>query len=355
MIGQLVLQATGSEEKRDAVLQILTSTRNRETSEPEESLAMAIDRYLNSGFESPDTYATYSRTLTRLKNAYGDLPLREVTGAMIHRFLFRRKRGGELMATNTVKTYRAALSAFWRWLTDQGYKGVNPVASVKKIKSKKGTPVALRPSEQARLIELASKSSRLGLRNLAMAVLFLWAGPRASEIGRLKWNDIDFEEKLVTIMGKGKKERIIPLFPPAAEALMRFKESLGTVREDACIFVNSQGTARGKPMNRDGIEKLFRVFFRPLGISKGISVHCLRHTFAVNLAMRGAKPQFIQYALGHVSLETTMIYQRFYGKDAIDELNRCYHSREGSTESPRNAWDEALQKIEWVLETDKEE
>ena len=194
-----------------------------------------------------------------------------------------------------------------------------------------------------------------------MTVFFLYTGVRVSELIIVKWSDLAVDRKLINVLGKGGKPRAVPLLPPVADALSEYRKELalkGLVpTENDYIFVNSQGPKRGQPMCRDGIEKLYRNMFRELGKPPGVSVHCLRHTFAVNLVWLGVELAFIQHVLGHENIDTTMTYTRLADLDVVKALNeRCKHLTLGTVDkSTATEWKRAFEDCLPVLSKDKEE
>ena len=152
-----------------------------------------------------------------------------------------------------------------------------------------------------------------GLRDAAMLELFIATGARISELSRLELGDVCVAERQVRLLGKGSKERIVPLYARAIEVYERYLENgrpnllrAPALGGDACraVFVSD----RGRAMNSDALRYSFDVLKRKAGISSDITPHAMRHTFATELLGGGADLRSVQELLGHASLSTTQIY-----------------------------------------------
>jgi integrase/recombinase XerC len=188
----------------------------------------------------------------------------------------------------------------------------NPAKSVSTPKVEKTLPTTLTVDEAFRLMESpksipgtsseVSKESRV--RDRAILELLYSSGLRVGELVGLNFNQLDPELGIVRVMGKGRKERIVPVGVKAIDALKAYLEGRGGLTEDAPIFVNSSGgrlTARS-------VGRVIKKYTRHSGIFRKVSPHSLRHTFATHLLDAGADIREIQEMLGHSSLSTTQRY-----------------------------------------------
>jgi integrase/recombinase XerC len=188
----------------------------------------------------------------------------------------------------------------------------NPAKGVSTPKVEKTLPTTLTVDEAFRLMESPNRvsekplggSKEKGLRDRAILELLYSSGLRVSELVGLNSNQLDLDLGIVRVMGKGRKERIVPVGVKAIEATKSYLEERGMVRGDGPIFVNSLGgrlTARS-------VGRLIKKYTRHSGIFRKVSPHSLRHTFATHLLDAGADIREIQEMLGHSSLSTTQRY-----------------------------------------------
>ena len=151
----------------------------------------------------------------------------------------------------------------------------------------------------------------MGLRNRAMLEIFYSSGLRLSELAGLDLIDLDFNQKLVKVRGKGRKERIVPVGGPALKAVQEYLEKIGEIRKDTNgdifkkpLFLNAQG----ERITTRSIARIVNEITGKSGIGRKISPHALRHSFATHLLNAGADLRSIQELLGHESLSTTQKY-----------------------------------------------
>jgi site-specific recombinase XerD len=170
-------------------------------------------------------------------------------------------------------------------------------------------PYALQEHLVDRLINQAERDGELGLRNRAILELLYGCGLRVSEVVALNIEDIDFNQVLVKVFGKGKKERILPLNKPTVKALksyfkhVRSKLVRGNPQQKA-LFVNKYG---GR-LSANGIRKLLAKYASRLALQTKLTPHVLRHSFATHLLEGGADLRSVQDLLGHVDLSSTQVY-----------------------------------------------
>ena len=217
-------------------------------------------------------------------------------------------------AARTVSAHLSALRSLFRWLSLEGVLSGDAAAAISAPKLPKPLPHTLSDSQMYALLSAPEPGSAEGLRDAAMLELFIATGARISELARLDLNDIDLNERMVRLFGKGSKERIVPLYARAVDKVIRYlndgRPQLLSVRRGSAdpardpLFVS----ARGRAMDAAALRYRFDVLKRRAGLPKDITPHAMRHTFATDLLAGGADLRSVQELLGHASLSTTQIY-----------------------------------------------
>ncbi len=220
--------------------------------------------------------------------------------------LYRRK-----VKKVTVNRKVSSLRAFFKYVLRTGKINHNPAEMIQTLKTEKHMPAFLSVDEMFELLKTQDDNSVLSLRNRAMLEVFYSSGLRLGELAGLNLNDLDFNQKLVKVRGKGRKERIVPVGEPALTAVGVYLEKVLQIRKDADadvfnkpLFVN----ARGKRITARSIARIVNEVTGKSGIGRKISPHALRHSFATHLLNAGADLRSIQELLGHESLSTTQKY-----------------------------------------------
>lgn len=219
----------------------------------------------------------------------------------------------------------SAIRHFHRFLDREGAARGNPITSVSSPKRSRRVPKVLSLDQIDRLLA-APDESVLGLRDRAMLELGYAAGLRVSELCGLQFEDLNSDERLLVVEGKGRKRRMVPFGRPAARALERYlsasRPHLSVGRVDSHVFLNH----RGGPISRVGFFKRLRQHAVTAGIHRAISPHVLRHTFATHLLEGGADLRYVQALLGHADISTTQIYTAVDRRHLI-EVHRAFHPR----------------------------
>ncbi|MCE5282461.1 MAG: tyrosine recombinase XerC [Deltaproteobacteria bacterium] len=205
----------------------------------------------------------------------------------------------------------AALRSFYRYLLREGRVPANPAELVQTPRCEKYVPVVLSVDEIFSLMGVNFPPTAEGARDRAMIELFYSSGIRLSELAGLDVGDVDFAGGWIKVLGKGRKERVVPVGPPALEALRDYLDKRdglikkGNAREaQKALFISG----RGLRMNPKGISRVVEKVVTASGIGRRISPHVLRHSFATHLLDAGADLRSIQELLGHSSLSTTQKY-----------------------------------------------
>jgi integrase/recombinase XerC len=221
-------------------------------------------------------------------------------------YLYRQK-----VKKVTVNRKVSSLRTFYKYLLRNGKIKKNPANMVQAPKTEKYMPTFLSVDETFQLLNAAGEKPALDLRSRAMMELFYSSGLRLSELAGLNIMDIDFNQELVKVRGKGKKERIVPVGKTALQAVNEYLENTGELRRniDVDVFKNPLFlNARGKRITTRSIARIVDEATARSGIGRKISPHALRHSFATHLLNAGADLRSIQELLGHKSLSTTQKY-----------------------------------------------
>ena len=254
---------------------------------------------------APRTVEAYRRDLAALAEWLGHSPA-TATREELERYLAELRAEG--LAASTIARRLAAARAFFRHRVLIGAAEENPAADVALPRRARRLPRTLSPGEAERLIEAASGTTPRDLRDRALVELLYGAGLRVSEAVGLERGGVDLDERLVRSIGKGGKERIVPLGRSAAEALRRYL-SRGRPfldrRHRPELFLNAQGGA----LTRAGAFLILRRLADKAGLEPGrVHPHLLRHSFATHLLEGGADLRSVQEMLGHADLATTELY-----------------------------------------------
>jgi integrase/recombinase XerD len=203
----------------------------------------------------------------------------------------------------------ASVRAFHRFLLLEGQSQYDPAADVVRPKVPRNLPRPLTVAEVSMLIDCASGSEPASLRDRALLELLYGAGLRVSELVTLDVDDLDLEEPSVRVMGKGSKERVVPMGGYARDALTQYlrdgRPSLATRRSRAALFLNQRDGGR---LTRQGCTDVLASYVSRARIRRKVSPHTLRHSFATHLLEGGADVRVVQELLGHASVATTQIY-----------------------------------------------
>lgn len=221
--------------------------------------------------------------------------------------IFLRRKG---LNENTIAHRVFVLRSFFKYLLRKGKTKTDLGSLLVRARRKKSLPSFLTISQMEALLKRPSRDHLTGLRDLAILELFYSTGVRLSELSELRLSYVDFDRELIRVMGKGKKERIIPIGAEALKALKNYLDHRRLVfekrREVDCeaVFLNP---SRGKLSSRS-VSRIVKKHAQEVSEDKKTSPHALRHTFATHLLDEGANLLTVKELLGHESLSTTQIY-----------------------------------------------
>jgi integrase/recombinase XerD len=281
---------------------------------------------------SPRTVDAYRRDLAAFRTfregAVGDATVPELEA-----WLAAMRADGR--APSTIARRVSAVRAYFRHLVLIGAKTENPAASLQLPRRARTLPRALSPSETERLIEAATGTSPRTLRDRALVELLYGAGLRVSEATGLEKGSVSLEERIVRVVGKGGKERLVPLGRPAAEAVRRYL-ALGRPHLDRRYRPDLFLNARGGALTRAGAFLVLKKLADRAGLEPGrVHPHLLRHSFATHLLEGGADLRSVQEMLGHADLGTTERYTHVSDRRRRDAYFDAHPHARRRTGEPR--------------------
>ncbi len=230
------------------------------------------------------------------------------------------------LARSSIGRKVAAWRSFYKFLARENVVPANPLGRVHGPKQMKKLPPTLYPDEVKAIIEAPDRSP-VGLRDRAFLETLYASGVRVSELVGLNLGDLDLSAGFIRIIGKGNKERIVPLGSYAVDALKKYLDAgrpllLEGRKDETAVFLNY----RGKRLTARGVRKILNKYLDQLARERNVSPHTFRHCFATHLLNAGADLRTVQELLGHARLSTTQIYTRVTA-DRLQEVYRKAHPR----------------------------
>jgi len=252
---------------------------------------------------SPHTILNYKIDLEDFRKFVGDLDFEKIDYLLLRKYLAVLKE--KTLGNRSVGRHLSTLRSFFRFLSHEGLIKVNPILMLSSPKLEKHLPLFMTEGEVTKLIESAfakDEKDERGLRDRAILETFYSSGLRISELVALSQADIDFISGIVKVMGKGKKERVVPIGDAALLTIRKYLDK--RKKKSDAIFLNKNGLR----ITTRGVRNIVGKYLKSSGIRRGVSVHTLRHSFATHLLDRGADLRTVQELLGHADLATTQIY-----------------------------------------------
>jgi integrase/recombinase XerD len=235
-------------------------------------------------------------------------------------------------AASTVARAMAAVRSFHRFLAVENFRSDDPAKNVELPRVPRGLPKPISEKKVSELLFAIDDEGAAGKRDKAMMEILYGTGARISEVVSLSISDLDLSEKLLKVLGKGNKERIVPLGRYAETALMRWLSPDGrgkleperwASRDDSeALFLNRQG----RRLSRQGGWGIVKKYGRKVGLGAQLSPHTLRHSCATHMLEHGADIRTVQELLGHASISTTQIYTHV-SRDQLIEVYQSAHPR----------------------------
>ncbi len=226
----------------------------------------------------------------------------------------------------SISRYLSAYRQFYRWLVREGTIKADPVALIESPKTGRGLPKALTEDQVESLLAAPDTGTMLGMRDRAMLELMYATGLRVSELVGLELSNLNLNQGVIRVIGKGQKERLVPIGDEAHDSLNLYLSSgrpeiLKGVQTDS-VFV----TTRKAGMTRQAFWYMVNRYAALCDISRKLSPHMLRHSFATHLLNHGADLRVVQLLLGHSDLSTTQIYTHI-AREGLKRMHETHHPR----------------------------
>lgn len=283
---------------------------------------LAVERGL-----AKNTLSAYTRDLEKY---LGYLSERKITDPNqiirehVTGFMMDLKKHG--LSATSICRHLAAVKMFHRFMVRESFSKEDPTTLVDTPKLFKRVPEVLTQKEIEAILEAAQKVRSKEQRDYVIIELFYASGMRVSELVDLKLTSVNFDIGFVRAVGKGSKERIIPIGKSAREALLFYCEKirprLANASTGDVLFISRLG----KKISRQSIWKIIKMYARLAGIKKNIKPHTLRHTFATHLLEHGADLRSVQEMLGHADISTTQIYTHV-DRERLKSVHKEFHPR----------------------------
>jgi integrase/recombinase XerD len=293
-------------------------------------LSSAIDAYLDHlrveralATNSVSAYATDLATLASFAEERGVTETEELDAVVVARFLVSLDKAG--LSARSAARRLSAIRGFCRFLVRERMTASDPTALLSPPRLGRRLPAVISFDEVVRLLATPDVSRPRGLRDRAMLSVMYAAGLRVSELCALKLGDIDRQRGFLSVLGKGGKRRLVPVGEVAladVDAYLKSAPTRPAGRAQSTLFLSSWG----KPLSRQAFWKLILRYARKAGITKAVSPHKLRHSFATHLLEGGADLRSVQAMLGHANIATTEIYTHV-APDHVRKAHRRAHPR----------------------------
>jgi len=290
-----------------------------------------IDEYLNfmavEKGASRNTLDAYSRDLNRYAAFIDGLKtpdIRRIGAEQLIAYLSLLKSEG--LAANSVNRALAALRGFYKYLLREKKLDSSPIVHIELARVWMHLPDVLSREEMGLLLAQPGSATPAAVRDSAMLELIYATGIRVSELTGLTVNSINWQIGYLIAMGKGGKERIVPLGRTAYDQVKRYIEGARPLilknRQNDVLFLNR----RGEGMTRQGFWKIVKKYAANANLAKKVHPHTFRHSFATHLLEGGADLRSVQIMLGHADISTTQIYTHVT-REKLKEIHRKYHPR----------------------------
>lgn len=253
---------------------------------------------------------------------------------LVQRWLARLLEQG--LHARSVARKLSALRSFYRWALSERLLQLDPTLLIARPKLGRPLPKSLTEADVEALLAAADGESALGLRDRAMLEVLYAAGLRVSELVGLTLSQLNLRQGLVRVVGKGDKERLVPLGEEAQDWLQRYlrdaRPQLLGQRSSDIVFPSRLG----QPMTRQTFWHRIKQLALTAGVQKPLSPHTLRHAFATHLLNHGADLRVVQLLLGHSDLSTTQIYTHV-ARQRLHDLHRRHHPRAGTRQPDKDS------------------
>ena len=276
---------------------------------------------------SRHTVENYVRDVRRLADWARDhaaLTPDAITTPQLREFVYALKDLG--LSPATIRRQISSVRTYYRFLVGEGHAVRDPSERIETPKAWRTLPTVLSPQEMERLISAPGADKPLAIRDRALLELAYATGSRVSELVGVTLQDLRFEDGLVRLRGKGSKQRVVPVGRRALGAVALYvreiRPTLDRGKGGGTLLLN----ARGSPLSRVGAWTVIKRAARQAGLTKRVTPHTLRHSFATHLLEGGADLRAVQEMLGHADLATTQLYTHV-DRDYLRTVHRRFHPR----------------------------
>lgn len=286
------------------------------------------------------TLTAYAADLAGLRNFLAPHRLQSVAHLSLRVFNdYPRFLAQQGLAAKSQARHLSAARQWCKFLVREGYLKTDPSAALLNPKLGRRLPRILSQKDTHRLVESTVPQNAQGLRDRALLELLYSSGLRASEVCRLKLDEIDEAQQVVRPTGKGSKQRLVPIGQPAMEALQHYlregrsyflQRAEGQLLSSGYVFFGSASGSVAKPLHRGVLHRIVRHYGQQAGLKQGIFPHMLRHAFATHLLENGADLRAVQEMLGHESIGTTEVYTHVSTHHLLETVERCHLLGQGA-------------------------
>jgi integrase/recombinase XerD len=277
---------------------------------------------------SENSISSYRNDLHKLIVFFDDLnlsDLNKVSAKHITDFFAKQREDG--LTSTSVSRYASSVRGFFSYLKQQNYIQNNPTSKLSSTKLSRNLPSVLSFIEIENILDKPNIKTNLGLRDKAILEVLYSSGLRVSEALNLKISDLFLDDEVIRVIGKGSKQRIIPIGSSARqwliEYLVRVRPLLQKkMKSENLVFLNSKGSK----LSRMAIWKIVKKYCDEAGVDKEVHPHTFRHSFATHLLEGGADLRAVQEMLGHSDISTTQIYTHI-DREYVKQVHRDFHPR----------------------------
>jgi integrase/recombinase XerD len=274
---------------------------------------------------SQNTLNAYRQDLSNFSNWLKPVNLENADRITLLNYLAYRLKQG--YSSRSTARSLSSLRAFYAYLLSKSLISDNPTAKIQSPKLGHSLPKILSEEDVEKLINAPNTKEPLGLRDRAMLELLYACGLRISELINLEVLNLNIRQGVVKVLGKGSKERLVPMGEPALDWISDYltygrEQLLTDTKKSSILFLSNRGTG----MTRQTFWYRIKLYANKAGVDQSLSPHTLRHAFATHLINHGADLRTVQLLLGHTSLSTTQIYTEV-ARHRMKELHREHHPR----------------------------
>ena len=274
---------------------------------------------------SQNTLNAYRQDLSNFSNWLKPVNLENADRITLLDYLAYRLKQG--YSSRSTARSLSSLRAFYAYLLSKSLISDNPTAKIQSPKLGHSLPKILSEEDVEKLINAPNTKEPLGLRDRAMLELLYACGLRISELINLEVLNLNIRQGVVKVLGKGSKERLVPMGEPALDWISDYltfgrEQLLTDTKKSSILFLSNRGTG----MTRQTFWYRIKLYANKAGVDQSLSPHTLRHAFATHLINHGADLRTVQLLLGHTSLSTTQIYTEV-ARHRMKELHREHHPR----------------------------